>query len=342
MIRYAPVKCAVKIAVIFFLSVTSCMAQNSSRPGKAVVSPLTVKTVDLTQGAQGANDIDASAQGRSAERLFKKKILATAFAINKLGQVADIDNIEQGFPRELLRKLDQSHKFLTRSSANLLSFSMQIENPSLRLVKQVAAENDSQFVISGEIRNAGIRTENKYWGLWKTNKRHIEIELAVYDGLSGALLAKHNVFKQAEDNAVVGLDKPFGSAAFYATSYGKAINELLEDSAKLIAKDLESHPILAKILKIANGQIVIDAGKSSEILAGDLATVEAVNNELPTMSLNSSPSKPLEYGLAHTSVGKIAIIQAQALFSIGELSVDVKPEDVKVGDFVRFENVMAN
>ncbi len=342
MIRYAPVKCLAKITAFFFLSVASCMAQNSSRPGKGIVPPLTVKTVDLTQGAQGANAVDASAQGRSGERLFKKKILATAFAVNKLGQVADIDNIEQGFPKELLRKLELSRKFLTRSLANLLSFSMQTENPSQRLVKQVAAENDSQFVVSGEIRNAGIRIENKYWGLWKTNRRHIEIEFSVYDGLSGALLAKHNVFKQAEDKATVGLDKPFGSAVFYATSYGKAINELLDESVQLIAKDLESHAVLAKILKISNGQIVIDAGKSSEILAGDLATVEVSNNELPTMGLNSSPAKPLEYGLAHSSVGKIAIIQAQQLFSVGELSAEVKPEDVKVGDFVRFENVMAN
>ena len=341
MIKYALVNRSVIAGAIIFLAITNCMAQNSSRPDKAVTAPMNVKTVDITSDANAIN-IDAAAQGRPAERPFKKKILATAFAINKLRQVADIDNIEQGFPKELLRKLDQSHKFLIRSSPNLLSFSNQVENPSLRLVKQVAAENDSQFVISGEIRNAGIRIENKFWGLWKTNKRQIEIEFSVFDGMSGALLAKHIVVKQAEDKAIVGLDKPFGSAAFYATTYGKAINEILDESAKLIAKDLESHGVLAKILKIENGQIIIDAGKSSQILAGDLATVEAVSNELPTMGLNSAQSKPLEYGMTHTSVGKIAIIQAQQLFSIGELSAEVKLDDVKVGDFVRFDNVMAN
>jgi hypothetical protein len=341
MIKYAFIKHGALIGAICFLAVLDAVAQNSSRPGKAIDSPMTVNTVDITPGANAVN-IDASAQGRPVERPFKKKILATAFAINKLGQVADIDNMEQGFPIELLRKLDQTHQFLIRSSPNLLSFSNQLESPSLRLVKQVAAENDSQFVISGEIRNAGIRTENKYWGLWKTNKRHIEIEFSVFDGMSGALLAKHTVVKQAEDKAIVGLDKPFGSAVFYATTYGKAISEILDESAKLITKDLESHGVLAKILKIENGQIVIDAGRSSEILAGDLATVEVVNNELPTMGLHSMQSKPLEYGLPHASLGKIAIIQAQQLFSIGELSAEVKPDDVKVGDFVRFDNVMAN
>lgn len=339
MIRYSVIKCTVRnvnIAVILFLAATSCLAQTSPD-----LAPLKIKTIDITQGANATN-MDALSQGRSVERPFKKKILATAFAIHKMGQVSDIDNIEQGFPKELLRKLDQSEKFLIRSSPHLLSFSSQPEIPSLKMVKQVAAENDSQFVISGEIRNAGIGIENRFWGLWKTNKRHIEIELAVYDGMSGVLLAKHNVFKQAQDKASVGLDKPFGSAVFYATTYGKAINELLDESVQLIVKDLEPRAVMAKILKIDNGQIVIDAGKSSEILAGDLATVIVLNNELPTMGLHSSQSIPVAYGLQQTSVGKIAIIQAQALFSVGELSTEVKPEDVKVGDFVRFDNVIAN
>ena len=341
MITYAVVKRTLAMSVFLLSAITNCLAQSSSRSNKAPTSTLTVNTVDVTPGTDSIN-MDAATQGRQPERPFKMKILAAAFAINKMGQVADIDNIEQGFPRELLRKLDQSKKFLVRRSANLLSFSNQIENPSLKLVKQVAAENDSQFVISGEIRNAGIRIENRFWGLWKTNKRHIEIEFSVFDGVSGAFLAKHTIVKQADDQAIVGLDKPFGSAVFYATSYGKVINQILDESAKLITKDLESYGVLAKILKIENGQIFIDAGKSSEILAGDLATVEVVSNELPTMGLNSFQSKPLEYGLSRNSIGKIAIIQSQQLFSIGELSTEVKSDDVKVGDFVRFDNVMAH
>ena len=339
MIRYAFMKLGIIFGTCLFLVSNSAIAQNAAPPTKTDVSPLTVNTVDVTRSPDPMN-IDASAQGR-VERPFKKKILVTAFAVNKLAQVADIDNIEQGFPRELLRKLDQSNKFLIRRSTNLLSLSNQMEAASPKLVRQVAVESDSQFVISGEIRNAGIRIENKFWGLWKTNKRHIEIEFSVFDGMSGVLLAKHTVVKQAQDRATVGLDKPFGSAVFYATTYGKVVNEILDESIKLIAKDLDSYGVLAKILKIENGQIFIDAGKTSQILAGDLATVEAVSNELPTMSLNSSPSPLFVYGLPRNSIGKIAIIQSQQSFSIGELSADVKLDAVKVGDLVRFDNLPA-
>lgn len=340
MMKFYVVRWLAKLICFFFLSGSMCFAQNREAPPTSSSTALTVNTLDIT--ASASSSVAPIVRGLASERLFKKKILATAFTINKSAQVMDIDHIEQGFPRELLNKLDHSRQFLIRSSPDLLSFSNEVETPSVRLVKQVAAENDSQFVISGDIRNAGIRVDRKYFGLWRTNKRQIEVGFAVYDGLSGAMLAQHVLHKEAEDEAIVGRDKPFGSAIFYSTSYGKAIDALLLEAARLISADLESHAVLAKILKISNGQIVIDAGKTSAIFPGDLAIVAVVNNELPIMGLTSAQSQPLRYGLPQSSLGKIAIIQSQQLFSVGELSADLKADDVKVGDFVRFDNVMAN
>lgn len=356
MMRLYSVPCLAGFAGIFLLSASACFAQvtpvasgtpaampaaSTSASTSASAQLTTVKTLDLT-ASPGASTWEVTTRGAPAERLFKKKILATAFAINKHGQVADIDHIEQGFPRELLRRLDESRQFLVRSSPDLLSFTDQTETPGLRLVRQVAAEHDSQFVIAGEIRNAGIRVEKKYLGLWRDSKRQIEVELTVYDGVSGSMLARHILQQEAEDEAAVGRDKPFGSAVFYDTSYGKTIAALLDEAARLVTQDLAPHAVLAKILKIGNGQIVIDAGKSSAISPGDLASVTAANNELPVTGLTSALSRPLLYGLPQSTLGKIAIIQSQQLFSVGELSAEVKPDEVKVGDFVRFDNVMAN
>jgi len=53
---------------------------------------------------------------------------------------------------------------------------MQQETPTAAMLKQVSAVNDSQFILSGEIRNAGIRVEKKFFGLWNTPRRQIEIE----------------------------------------------------------------------------------------------------------------------------------------------------------------------
>ena len=323
-----------RLGAIFFFTLASCAAQ--SKAGSATARGT---SSDVGPGPN-VLAMDTIAQGRPSDWPFKKKIVTTAFAIRNLAQVADIDHIEQGLPRELLRRLDQTQQFLTHSSPDLLSFTHEQDTPSARLVQQVAAEHDSQFVIAGIIRNADVQIGYQYLGFKRTAKRHLEVEIAVYDGLSGALLAKHVVDKMAEDKGTIGREKAFGSYAFYATTYGQAISSLLNESVKLIAKDLESYPVMAKILKVSNGQIVIDAGKTSAITAGDLATVVASSNELPTSG--SSQSRHLVYGMPYINVGKIAIIQAQQLFSVGELAADVKPDEVKVGDFVRFDNVNMN
>ena len=110
-----------------------------------------------------------------AERVLKKKIVMTGFAVNVPTQVQDMDDIAQGIPREMLSRLERSGAYLVRQSKNLLSFDYHQEAPTAQLVRQVAAENDAQFVVAGEVRNAGVRSDKKYWGMWETRKRHIEI-----------------------------------------------------------------------------------------------------------------------------------------------------------------------
>ena len=325
-------RCLAALGGILLLSAIPCVSQTSA----TALTPA-VQTVDLTSGETVTNIDKQVEQSLRPEHLFRKKIVATAFAVNQPSQVADIDDIAQGFPRELLSSLENSRQFVTRRSPHLLSFNYQQETPGIKLIQQVAAENDSQFVISGEIRNAGQRIETKYFGLWETRKRHIEIAFAIYDGQSGSLLSRHQLQRQAEDQASVGRNKPFGSAVFFATGYGQAIASLLEEAAQLIAQDLAPFPVLAKNIKVNKSQIVLDTGATSAIATGDLATVVVAGNNLPLSGIQAYQSRPTLYGNAQTSLGKATIVQVQYLFSVAELAADITPGDVNVGDFVRFD-----
>lgn len=329
----------VSVCGAMFFSLLMGSAAQSAMPAALtpVLAPHPVSKVDLI-AALPASVRESLVSKHETAHIIKKKILATAFAVNKPAQVQDIDDIAHGLPRELLRRLENSKEFLTRSSSNLLSFTLQQEAPGVALVRQVANEHDSQFIIAGEIRNAGLLIEKKYFGLWTTRKRHIEIELAVYDGLSGAMLARHTLQKQAEDIGQVGREQVFGSAVFFAASFGKAINALLDEATQLLLQDLQTLPVMAKILKIANGQLILDAGAASAISTGDLASVVITDNSLPALGLKAQQGQPPVIGVAQTSLGKLAIIQVQQSFSIAELSPEMKADEVKVGDFVRFDN----
>ncbi|MBC3829994.1 hypothetical protein H8K33_00570 [Undibacterium amnicola] len=272
-------------------------------------------------------------------RVLKKKIVMTGFAVKVPLQVQDLDDVAQGIPREMLSRLERSGNFLTRQSKDLLSFDIKQDSPSTKLVKQVAADNDAQFVVAGEVRNAGIRSDKKFLGMWETRSRHIEIEFAIYDGMTGAFLSRHHLYRPAEDEGKVGRDKPFGSVAFYATNFGKAIDAVLEESVAWIRKDLAAFPMMSRIIQVNGNQIMLDAGVNSSLIVGDVGLVVSEYDQLPAMGLTALQARPSYYGAPQASMGKVQLNQTQLQFAMGEVedNAQAKAVKVKVGDFVRFD-----
>lgn len=273
------------------------------------------------------------------DRVLKKKIVMTAMAVKLASQVQDVDDIAQGMPREILSRLDDSGSFLVRQSHNLLSFDLQQEAPSARLVQQVAAENDAQFVIAGEIRNAGVRVEPRFLGLWENRQRHIEIEFAIYDGVTGVRISRHHLYRPAGDDSRVGRDKPFGSVTFYATKFGQAIDAVMQESVAWIRQDLASYPMLAKIVQVKDQQIYLDAGASSNLMVGDAGLAVAAYEHLPAWGMKAQQSQPVGIGTAQASMGWVKVAQVQMPFSILDMQELTASEwvQVKVGDYVRFD-----
>lgn len=272
-------------------------------------------------------------------RVLKKKIVMTGFAVKVPLQVQDLDDVAQGIPREMLSRLERSGNFLTRQSKDLLSFDIKQDSPSAKLVKQVAADNDAQFVVAGEVRNAGIRSDKKFLGMWETRSRHIEIEFTIYDGMTGAFLSRHHLYRPAEDEGKVGRDKPFGSVAFYATNFGKAIDAVLEESVAWIRKDLAAFPMMSRIIQVNGNQIMLDAGVNSSLIVGDVGLVVSEYDQLPAMGLTALQARPSYYGAPQASMGKVQLNQTQLQFAMGEVEDNgqAKAVKVKVGDFVRFD-----
>ncbi len=273
------------------------------------------------------------------DRVLKKKVVMTAMAVKLASQVQDVDDIAQGMPREILSRLDSSGSFLVRQSHNLLSFDLQQEAPSARLVQQVAAENDAQFVIAGEIRNAGVRAEPRFLGLWEHRQRHIEIEFAIYDGVTGVRISRHHLYRPAGDDSRIGRDKPFGSVTFYATKFGQAIDAVMQESVAWIRQDLANYPMLAKIVQVKDQHIYLDAGASSNLVIGDAGLAIAAYEHLPAWGIKAQQSQPLAYGAAQASMGRVKVAQVQLPFSMLDTKEISASElvQLKVGDYVRFD-----
>ena len=183
-----------------------------------------------------------SAQALIPARDPGRSVLLTGFAVAHPTQVIDIDDIALGFPRELARRLEQGQQFSVRSTPELLSFDWQLTPPTPKMLAQVAETYKTRYVISGDVRNAGIRIQPLVFGLWEKKIRALDVEIYVYDAQAGTLVERLKFTGNATGDVMVGKDYSFDSEAFRFTPFGKAIDDLIEQSAQEISTRLIVRP----------------------------------------------------------------------------------------------------
>jgi Flagellar assembly protein T, middle domain/Flagellar assembly protein T, N-terminal domain len=264
---------------------------------------------------------------------YRKKVLLTPFHISNPFHAQDIDDVSRGIPRDLAQRLEQTGKFQSRVSrfaVPLESAGGTPEEISLA-VKRLAAEYDSQFVVSGEVVDTGTSSDK---GLFTTSTtRRFEVRALVYDGLTGVLIAQHRLNRVAEGSVSIGVDKPFGSNAFFSTGFGRAIDAVLASLAVGASDNLEPLPFTAQIVKIANGKIIFNAGTTSSVVPGDKLVAYRRKLEWDV----ASPINGAD-GIVETPAATVTVIQVQPSFAIGELAAESEGAKLKVGDYVRFSS----
>lgn len=279
--------------------------------------------------AEVSSDADSAPSGKKEEKTrLKRKITATKFRIN-YRPVDMISNIRAGFPEELLRRLAASDEFIASN------VSTGIANPPLKSspdglssaddAREIAFRTGSQFVLSGVI-DAGVgRADFDRW---------IEVEIDVYDGLTGVLIAQRRHGMDISGANEIETRSLFGSAQFFATPFGQRFDAFMKTLVEDTRKDLRSLPFMARISDIDSRKVYIDAGAVSHVEPGDKFKVFHSGNRPQS---ETTSSKILGYPTV--PVASLTIKQVFPLFSIGDLSVDPKKIDLRAGDFVHAERV---
>ena len=270
------------------------------------------------------------AQGTPAA---KKKIALAQFDVANTQHVDDISNIYDGLPLALASRLEASGEFLPVYAGR--SIPAEAGAPQHEAIMQIAEETGAQFLISGRVVNAGTSREKGYLGtsIGGTAKRHIEVELAVYDGLTGARLLQRRLDEQAQGDVRVGNDKPFGSSIFFETEFGQATNRLLDVAVKDIRAALENAPFSAHIIRVEGKKVFLDAGSDSLLKPGDQLVIY-VRDATPIVGL-----KGAVLGVADRAADTVTLTQVQPQFSSGELSDDAAKLGIKAGNLASIDPV---
>jgi hypothetical protein len=275
---------------------------------------------------------DARPRG-SVNLAYKKKIVVTPFHVRRSPQLDDVDDIAIRLPQELLRRMTASGKFLGKESPYVISPGSSGPSADTAAVRRIASMYESQFVVSGEIVDAGNFDKPAYYGLINKNARRIEIEFFVHDGLTGVLLARRTALVEQVGEGRVGRDKPFGSASFAATPFGGAILRALDEGIAAISADIAALPFMARVVQVQGERIVIDAGSTSSVAPGDQLVIYRLDPRQQVYG--ADPLVPL--GTVETPVGTLSIVQVQPGFAIGTVTPPGTARQVSPGDMVRFD-----
>lgn len=277
---------------------------------------------------------DAAAKAQHVKQAYRKKVVVAPFVVHRPSHVV---NTFRDFPRELMYRLEKTGVVLARFS----DYSIPAENSSeaeatiRAAVRQIAAKQDGQFVISGEIwdvMNVDAAPPSSLFHFPK-KRRSFEIHLAVHDGLTGARLAQHRLGTQVEGSAAEAVGGQFGTSDFLATEFGMSVEGVIRSAVSAALDDIRTIPFTAKVVRVAGSKVYINAGATSLIAPGDkFATYQAQDE----MALKD-PSSQSDYGMPLTPLASIQITQVYPLFAVGQLQSTQKNVSVKAGDLVRFD-----
>lgn len=163
----------------------------------------------------------------------------------------------------------------------------------------------AQYLMIGQFHSVAASADEK--------KREIDLEALIFDASTGSCVARRRFHRTAAGRIRIPRSIVFGSAAHYATDFGRAYADLLDEVARWADATTSCLPFSARVLKVDGNSIYIDAGAESGIAVGDTFSVFR-----PAKQPIVTPSGEV-LGVEKRPLGEMSVTTVYPRFAIGEL-----------------------
>jgi len=257
------------------------------------------------------------------EARYRKRLAVVQFSLSDPRQAYDLPGIERAWPQALGRRLAQSGRYRVVDASEYGLPGQGLTPGATDAVAELARHLGVQFLITGILRDLGFN------GGWWRRGRDLEVELLVFDGLSGALLARHRFSERVPTRSPLpGGTTPFSLPGFQTHPYGAALLRVLARQQELVDQDLAPLPFTARVVAVEGNAVTFDAGATAAVKPGDV---------LMTYRLDPQPLRGVDgrfLGYRETPVAGLTVRQVQPRFALGEL--EGSPAPLHPGDLIRF------
>lgn len=269
---------------------------------------------------------------------YQNRIVVAPVLVENAYEVRDIAGLLTGYQHELFRRLrDKGYVNLEVIDyvQGLMPGQLVTPNLSPQVLRPVQDQTGAQFMLLSVVRSASAQSENRevmdslrrFYDLEvKPNRRYIEVDWYVVD------LNKHRIVKQQREglelrgDARVGRDRPFGTAAFFATDTGQVFNTILNQQVNNIYQHMRCELLETEVIDVRNNEYVLFLSEESGIRVGDQLAVYRRNG-------NPVRFQGRNLGMDEQPSGFLKIKRILPKFAVGELVA--QNGRVEVGDVVR-------
>lgn len=192
----------------------------------------------------------------------------------RYGQIFDLHT---AYSEKLTNHFSQfSHLFnaksdIQRSLNTRHFFGASQDNTNSELVRQIADQNNSQFVWISQIDDISLgEQQNSSLSFWqnKAFERFFAVKTSLFNGLTGELLEQrhYDTFATWQTKKTARID--VHSEKFWTMPYGQAIADVNLKIGQDLAGYLACIPAQARILAIENDTLIINLGGENNLVKG--------------------------------------------------------------------------
>lgn len=296
---------------------------------------------------------------------YRRKALVTRLSVLNPVHIADLPRFPDELQAELARRLEAQGQFLPQSSATEAAYVEQpnrSEPANPQWIRDLARRYGVQFVVGGVLRDAGLEGERYVLshgddirpgerkqelnlpllnffrpGIKATpSVRRFEMDLLVFDGVSGAQIGRHRLAGKTDSSMLSGSEVVFdpsvavGTQRFFASGFGKLVDARLNEAVDSLYRDIQCIPFSARVTRVEPGRVMVDAGGTSKIATGDRLQVYRLR---PGARGVDASGQSGQLGWPEELAGSLIIREVQPLFATGVPEGALR---IEVGDYVRF------
>ncbi|SFM78537.1 flagellar assembly protein T N-terminal domain-containing protein [Marinobacter zhejiangensis] len=219
---------------------------------------------------------------------LKKRVAITGFPLQFPDQavLGRLDDAGEALPQQLRARLQEGGRLQVLGASSIHPFhdvanapTSQAFDNSLSNVVALARDLDAQFVVTGVVRSMAVEDPSAWGssvlakaqrGLGMANReRRLVVDMMVFDGFSGSPVFQQRFATSGTWDASLGESDSFGSAGFWSTGYGQAVNASLDEMTQAVSDAIRCQPFITRVTRVEGRRVTLASGATAGLRPGD-------------------------------------------------------------------------